>query len=223
MLNRSQSAILAAICLFTMAMIAPMANYYVVVKPVAANDAAKTLQNLITFEPDFRNGIAQFMAVAILDIIIAWALYIFFRPVNPKLALLAAWFRLAYAAVLVAALIFPVQALQAAALMTHLPEADTGILSAQTLLAIKTFQEGWSAGLAIFGIHLLLLGYMAWQAGFMRKILGPLLLITGAGYTIDGFGKVISANYHLNLVLFTFVGELVLIFWLLLEGRKLSE
>jgi hypothetical protein len=38
------------------------------------------------------------------------------------------------------------------------------------------------------------------------------------GYLVDGFGKLLSGSYALNVAAFTFFGELVLMFWLLYKG-----
>lgn len=47
----------------------------------------------------FRSGIASFMVVVILDVAVAWVLYILLQPVNKSLAMLAVWFRLVFAAI----------------------------------------------------------------------------------------------------------------------------
>jgi formate hydrogenlyase subunit 3/multisubunit Na+/H+ antiporter MnhD subunit len=57
----------------------------------------------------------------------------------------------------------------------------------------------------------------------LMKILGALLILAGLGYMIDGFGRVLFADYSLNLALYTFVGEVVLIFWLLVRGWRIEE
>jgi hypothetical protein len=40
---------------------------------------------------------------------------------------------------------------------------------------------------------------------------------------IDSFGKLLSPNYDANIALFTFIGEVLLIFWLLLKGSKIPD
>lgn len=54
-------------------------------------------------------------------------------------------------------------------------------------------------------------------------ILGILVLIAGLGYMTVGIGKVLSFNYTMTISAYTFVGEVVLIFWLLIAGRKIKE
>ena len=52
----------------------------------------------------------------------------------------------------------------------------------------------------------------------MPKIFGILLVIAGAGYLVDGFGAVLVQDYPISIGAFTFVGEVALIFWLLISG-----
>ena len=52
--------------------------------------------------------------------------------------------------------------------------------------------------------------------------LGMLVAVSGFGYLVDGFGTVLQAGYHLGLARFTFVGEILLMIWLLWRGRRLT-
>ena len=54
----------------------------------------------------------------------------------------------------------------------------------------------------------------------MPKIFGILLLIAGLGYLADGFGTVLIPEYSISIEQFTFVGEVALIFWLLISGSR---
>jgi hypothetical protein len=57
----------------------------------------------------------------------------------------------------------------------------------------------------------------------MRKILGILILLAASGYLTDGFCKLLFAGYSISISKFTFIGEVILIFWLLIAGRKIKE
>ena len=52
----------------------------------------------------FRLGVLSLYLVVVLDVVVAWALLRVFSPVNEGLSRLAAWFRLAYAAVFAVAI-----------------------------------------------------------------------------------------------------------------------
>jgi hypothetical protein len=93
-------------------------------------------------------------------------------------------------------------------------------LQALVMLSFNAFISGWDIGLVIFGLHLLVLGYLVFKSGYIPKVLGILLAVASLGYLIDSFGKILLPNYNLTIAMFTFVGELLLIFWLLWRGIK---
>jgi hypothetical protein len=217
------SAIIAGISLLVMAIIAPIANFSILQGLIDPNDVAKTVSNITENIGTFRIGIVLFLIVAILDILIAWALYIFLRPQNKSLSLLTAWLRIVYASILCVVIINLLNVLQLLNGAYYLTAFSESQLQTQIMLSLNMFSQGWELGLIIFGFHLLLLGYLVLKAGYMRKILGILILLAASGYVIDGFGKLLLTDYSISISMFTFIGEVVLIFWLLIVGRKIKE
>lgn len=217
------SAVIAGICLILMAILAPTANFSILEGLIVHDDAVKTVSNIMASKGLFRIAISFFLIVAVLDLIVAWALYVFLKPVNKSLSLLAAWFRIVYATMLGMTLIYLIQVLQLVNGTGYLRAFDTNQLQAQVMISLNNFMNGWGLGLIIFGFHLFFLGYLILKAGYMRKILGLLLIIASLGYLIDGFGNLLSTAYHMNLAMFTFIGEIILIFWLLIKGRKIQR
>jgi len=88
------------------------------------------------------------------------------------------------------------------------------------LTQIQQYDDIWSFGLGLFGIHLLLIGWLAFRSGFVPRFIGVLVLIAGAGYLVDSFGGLLSATYTFELASFTFIGEVVLMIWLLLFAAR---
>ena len=222
-ISLNNSAIIAGIGLLLMAILAPIANFAIIQGLIDPNDAAKTVSNISESNGLFRLGICLFMIVALLDIIVAWALYIYFTPVNKQLSLLTAWLRIIYATILGVVLINLINVLQLINGADYLTGFSIAQIQAQVMLSLNIFTHGWEFGLIIFGFHLLLLGYLILKAGYMRRILGILIILAAFGYLIDGFGKLLSADYSISISIFTFVGEVILIFWLLIKGRKVQE
>ena len=70
-----------------------------------AGDAAATASSIMGSEAQFRIGIASVIVVLVADLIVAWALYIFLKPVSEGLSLLTAWVRLVYVAVAASAMV----------------------------------------------------------------------------------------------------------------------
>ncbi len=222
-ISLKNSAIIAGIGLLIIAIIAPIANFAIIQRLIDPNDVAKTVSNITESNGIFRLGISLFMIVALLDILVAWALYIFLKPVNKSLSLLTAWLRIVYATILVVVLINLLNVLQLLNGADYLSVFSTNQLQTQVMLSLNIFTHGFGFGLIIFGFHLLLLGYMIYKAGYMRKILGILIILAALGYLIDGFGNLLSIDYNITISMYTFIGEVILIFWLLIIGRKIKE
>lgn len=204
----------AGIALLLVALLAAFGELVVLGRLAVDGDAVRTAANLANSETLFRLGIASLLVVAGLDIVVAWALYTVFEPVSSRLSMLAAWFRVAYAA------IFAVAIAQLAGVLRLLPQAKG--LAAQVLSGVHAYEDIWTAGLVLFAFHLVLLGVLAWRASYAPTSLGILLVVAGLGYAVDGFGVVLFAGYGANVAVFTFVGEVVLIVWLLVRGRRIT-
>ncbi len=222
-ISLKQSAVIAGVGLLLMAVLGPVANFKIIQGLIDPGDVVKTVSNIVASEGLFRLGIVLFLIVALLDIIVAWALYIFLIPINKQLSLLTAWLRIIYATVLLVVLTNLIHVLIFLGGHEYLNIFSSEQLNGQVMLSLAFFNRGWEFGLIIFGFHLLLLGYLLSKAGYMRKILGILVIIASLGYIVDGLGKLISANYHLTISMYTFIGEVVLMVWLLIRGIQLKE
>lgn len=222
-ISLSNSAIIAGIGLILMAILAPIANFSIIQGLIVPDDSAKTVNNIIASEGLFRLGICFLLINVVLDIIVAWALYVFLKPINKSLSKLTAWFRIVYATMLGTVLLYLINVLQILNEADYLAVFESNQIQTLVMVSLKNFTLGWKFGLIIFGFHLLFLGYLMLKAGYMHRILGILLIIASLGYIIDGFGRLASSNYNISISIYTFIGEIVLIFWLLIRGRKIKE
>ena len=226
-LSLRQAARLAGIGYVVIFLLAIFANFSVVEGLIEAGDAATTAANIRESEGLFRLGLVSFGVVFIVDVVVAWALYVFFRSVGRDLSLLTAWFRLVYTVFLGVALVSFFQALQLLSGADYLTAFDTSQINAQALNAFEAFNYTWLIGLASFGIHLMLLGYMILQSGYTSRILGYVLMAAGAAYVIDTGAYALVSNYadyeNAFLVMVavpSVIGELWLGLWLLLKAGK---
>ena len=188
-------------------------------------DAAATTANILASAGIFRAAIAAFLIIAILDIVVAWGLYVLLRPTNATLALLVAWLRVAYAAVFAYAL---VNLLDVAQLLqsTSATALSPVPVQAQVASSIASFNNGWDLALAIFGLHLVGLGALLFKSVDFPKVLGALVAVAGVGYLADSFGTILVPDYMLTISVFTFIGEALLIVWLFklaINGPRRSD
>ena len=77
------------------------------------------------------------------------------------------------------------------------------------------FDAAWEAALLIFGLHLVLLGAAVIRTADAPTFIGALVVIAGAGYSADAVSAALSPHAPLALGEFTFVGEIVLMVWLI--------
>lgn len=186
-------------------------------------DATGTATNILENETQFRFAVAGLLVVILLDVVIAWALYVFLRPVSPSLSLLAMLFRLLYAAVFGAALSFLLTVSGLLGGATSMAAFESDQLHALVLLNYHAFEHAWDVGLAISGIHLLVVGYLVIESEYVPNVVGALVLIAGAGYAFDNFATLLLEGYTVEITLFTFVGEVVFLVWLLYRGRTVDR
>lgn len=214
------AALVGAVGLLLMIILAIFAYGNVIPSIIISNDAAATVENLRASSGLFRLAVSGFVIVAILDVIVAWALYLVFKPANPALSLLAAWLRVAYAPIFVAALGHLFMAVRLASGTEYLSAFGANGLNAQVMLSVSAFNTLWDMGLAVFGLHLLVAGYLAFTSGYVPKWLSVLLLVAGLGYVVDSFWKLLWPGTSLGFAQFTGMGEAALIFWLFWKSYK---
>jgi hypothetical protein len=198
------------------------ANFFVLPRLIVPGEAATTANNIIANELLFRMSICSWTIVFILDLVMAWALYVLLKPVNRSLSLLAAWLSLIHVAIAGCALFNHFSVLHLLSGADYLTVFEAGQLHAQVMSFLNGFDYGFLIGMVFFSLHLLVLGYLILKSGYIPKILGVLLIIASLGYLIDSFGMFLSPNFP-QIGLFTFIGELIFAIWLLWKGAKIPE
>jgi hypothetical protein len=199
------------------------AEYSIMPKLVIDGNIEQTVRNLTAHHGMFSAAILCYLATFIEDVVIAWALYVLLAPVNRALSLLTAWFRLIYTAVVLVALLNLVSVHRLITEPDYLTDFNPGPLNAQVKLLLGSFRSGWSFSLIIFGIHLVLLGWLIYRSGYIPRLIGILLVIDGAGWIVDSLSPYLYPNAHLGFLFITFFGELVFMLWLLIRGWKVKE
>jgi len=188
---------------------------------VTTGDAAATARDIVASESLFRLGIASLFAVIALDVVVAWGLVRVFAHVDAGISRLAGWLRLAFAAVFMVAITELTGALRLLGDGGDLSAFTTDQLHTQAVLRIEAFSSVFDAALVLFGLHLIVAGYLAFRSAVIPKVLGVLLAVAGVGYLVDSFTAVLGSPT--NLGAFTFIGEFLLAVWLVTRSRKFAE
>jgi Domain of unknown function (DUF4386) len=199
------------------------AEFSVYPKLVVASNVDQTVQNISAHFGLFAAAIVCYIISFIGDVVIAWALYVLLAPVNRSLSLLTAWFQLVYAAVALCGVFGLLDVYHLLTTPYYLTVFGSGQLHAQVWLHLHSFHYQWSMSLILFGIHLVLLGYLIFRSGYIPWILGILLVTSGLGWLIDGLGPYLLPNANLGFTFVTAFGEVFFTFWLLIRGWKIQD
>ena len=155
--------------------------------------------------------------ILVIDFLISWTLFQYFKNDNKKYALLAFIFRIIYTLIFCIATYF---------LTKNIEQPNNEIV----LKNYDLFHFIWSIGLIIFGVHLLMVGILMKTHKSIPKILWYLTIIAGASYIFVHLLKTIFPQFTvftttLNniLALPMALGELGLAVWLIIKGGKMNE
>lgn len=222
-----KTAIIAGTAILIMAVCAGLAVGLVNNSLIINGDADATRNHIIKALPLFRFGIFNWLMILLCDIVAAWALYIFLSQVDKSLSFLGAVFRLSYCSILAIAIMNLINVLilcQDNALIM----LQTDLKSAQVMLYLNAFNKMWSFGLIIFGIHLLIIGYLVFKSGFVPKIIGVLLLLASVSYIMIHFLRTFLPQFENTTTLLEnilslpmAIGELTLGIWLIIKGGRI--
>ena len=220
-LTLRQAALIAGFCYLFMPVV--YAEFAIMPQLVIPGNIEQTTQNIVAHARLYGVATLCYLVTFIEDLVIAWALYILLAPVNRSLSLLTAWFRLVYTAM---ALFGWLKLLTVYRLLTtpdYLTLFGSGLLHAQVQLLLNSFRYDWSMSLTIFGIHLVLLGYLIFRSGYIPRILGILLAIAGLGWVINGLRPYLYPTFHLEFFFVVSFAELLLPLWLVIRGWKIQQ
>jgi len=216
------ASVVAGVSLLLMSVVAIFGNVFVVNGLVTEGDATQTAADIMAAAGLFRLGIASLIFVIALDVVVAWALYRVFSPVSKSLSMLAAAMRLVYSGVFMVAVAELVGVVRLLSNDAYRTAFDAEQVNAQALVGIGAFHDVWFVAQFLFGLHLLLIGYLAYRSGYVPRVLGGLLVISGLGYATDSLGAVLTQGAWTAISAFTFMGEFLLAIWLVIRARRIA-
>ncbi|MFN2223009.1 MAG: DUF4386 domain-containing protein, partial [Candidatus Promineifilaceae bacterium] len=84
-------------------------------------------------------------------------------------------------------------------------------------------KAGYLIAQVFFGLWLLPLGYLVYRSGFLPRIVGVLLVVACFGYLVDVITYTLLPSSDVVVSEFTFIGELLLLLWLLVKGVNVEQ
>ncbi|MBP4138620.1 DUF4386 domain-containing protein [Flavobacterium geliluteum] len=204
--------------LLLMAIIAGIAYGYLFKNIYVPSNSQETLTNLKNFEQQFRIFIFLFIVILVLDILVSIALYDFFETTSKFITKICCVLRLVYSSLLGIAISCLIVMLQLIRSQNQNNDYIMNFLSA--------FLEIWSISLIVFGLHLLLLGYIIIKSKTIPNYIGIFTIVAAFCYILNNVMNILFKDYLLYkenvemiLSLPMALGELVLAFWLILKKQ----
>lgn len=187
------------------------------------NNLSKTISNILANESLFRMSIVSAIICALVTTLTAYFIHKVLKPVDKTIARLIVVFT---------CVVTPITMLNelnnvAILLILKSNEIKMAFSTPQIHSAITFFIELHQYGLQItnifFGLWLLPMGYLVIKSGYIPKIIGYLLLVTCFFYLFDFATFYLFPNFKITLSEYTWLGEVLMMFWLLIKGVKLEE
>ncbi|NIR45233.1 MAG: DUF4386 domain-containing protein [Gemmatimonadetes bacterium] len=206
---------------------AVLGEYFVRASLIVRGDPTQTAQNIIEHERLFRIGIASDLVSFTGIVVLTLALYVLLKPVNEDLAMLAAFWWLAEAAILC------VSTLGNSIVLALLSGADflktfaPGQLHSLAGLALSSRAAGYNIGLILFGLGSTVFSYLLLKSGYVPKALAAWGVFASLLVLMSAFWIIVFPDIPKALQLVSpaaiFIYEVALGSWLLLKGARIQS
>ena len=202
---------------------APFALIYVPNSLIVPGDATATANHIRAAETLFRLGIVSELFGFIMFVFVVLALYRLFKGVNEKHALAMAVLLLISLPISFLNVLNEIAALILVSGADFLSVFETRQLEALAYVFLRLHGQGFVVAQIFWGLWLFPFGVLVIRSGFIPRVLGFLLFIAGFGYVASSFTSLLLPPYaHLvdRFAGLLELGELPIIFWLLIWGAK---
>jgi hypothetical protein len=218
-MTQRNHAIITGLSLLLMAVTAGYAYGYAFGEILVKGDTSSTLIQVQNNTSLVVGATIAWVIILALDLIVSWTLYGYYRSINAKKSIVMGLLRVGYSIILGIAIY---------QLTLILPAADAGNENL-VYQCFENFDQLWLLGLTVFGLHLIVLGFLVLEDTNIHQIFGWLLLIGGASYTLisplkliygDTLEWVIQAELVMSVPMA--LAELALAIWMLIKGGKVN-
>jgi uncharacterized protein DUF4386 len=220
-----KQAHIAGVLYLLASIMAVFAWVYVDGKVFVRDDATATANNIRASETLLRLGIAGELIGSIIFIFVVLALYRLFKSVSEKHAMAMAILLLISTPISLLAVVGELAALIVAGGGSFVSTFDQHQLDSLSYLFYRLHGQALVIAQIFWGLWLFPFGTLVIRSGFIPRFLGFLLFIAAVGYLIDSFTVLILPSYKQlgkQIAMILELGELPIIFWLLIWGAKIS-
>lgn len=226
--SQSKAARVAGFALLFAVAIVIVANYGVSIRLIVANNAVDTARNIMAQETLFRLNIACNLIYTATLVVVLSSLYMILKPVNPNLALIAAFCRLIFALMWGFTAIDSLGALRLLGDTAYLPVFHADQLATLARLHLAASYDAYYVGLPFWGLSSTVCSYLWFKSGYIPRALAAFGLITSAWCVICAFAFIVFPNFSRTVDAYWFdvpmtLFEVALGFWLLFKGLTKSS
>lgn len=186
-------------------------------------DATATADNIATSELLFRAGILNGLISNVIFVFLVLALYRLLKEISRKQAILMVTLVVISVSITFANTFNQIAALIILSGADFLSVFEKPQLDAAAYVFLRLHSQGLQIIQIFWGLWLFPFGLLVYKSRFIPKILGVLLIIAGFAYLLSSFAFLVLPQYVAAispLVTILAMGELPIIFWLLIVGAK---
>ncbi len=223
MISKKKTARVAGLLYVLLALTGVFNLIYVPSTLFVFGDATATADNIMTSELLFRTGILSGLISNVIFVFLVLALYRLLKDISHKQAAL-----MVILVVISVSTTFVNTFNQIAALIIlsgadFLSVFENPQLDSAAYVFLRLHSQGLQIIQIFWGLWLFPFGFLVYKSRFIPKILGVLLFIAGFAYLLSSFTFLILPQYKAAispLITVLEMGELPIIFWLLIVGAK---
>ncbi|MGB2273002.1 MAG: DUF4386 domain-containing protein [Flavicella sp.] len=214
-MNQRITAINTGIALLLMAILGGYSLGFALPNFYPLDNSSQYIQKIKEAYELYQNMLYCIGIVLMLDLVVSYTTYLFFKATNKKIALISGVLRVVYTVFFFIATLYLIK-------NTSLEN----LTNEQIQVNFKTFYDIWNSGLVLFGIHVFLLGILMRAIGIIPSYLWYTTLFAGVCYTLLHLLKLIPNCQDMADTLVPFLalpmalGEIGVAIWLLFKGGK---
>jgi hypothetical protein len=189
-------------------------------------DAEATVDNIVAHEWLFRLGMVSELVAGVVLILLTLALYRLLKGVDQYLARLIVILGVMSAVLNLVNVVSDAAALMVARNADFFSVFGKPQRDALAMLFLRLHAQQDTAAEILWGVWLLPLAVLVYRSEFLPRLLGVWLFLAGIAYVLMSLTGLLLPSYQRTVLLISqpaLLGELALIFWLLIKGARAPE
>jgi Domain of unknown function (DUF4386) len=201
------------------------ANYVLLNPLIVPRNAVDTARNILAHETQFRIALSLFLTYSVGAVVLAGALYIILKPINPGLALLGALFRLVFAISWLMSAIHSLGALRWLGSVPYLQTFEPDRLQVLARVTMAETFDDYYVGLPFFGLGATVCAWLWLKSSYIPRGLSIFGVIGSAWCVFCAFAYLIFPHFNKIVNDYIFdspmaLFELIVSIWLLFKGLR---